>query len=155
LHSSAPVPVVLVVDVDPDTHNLTEGAFGDAECVLLATRSADMALKLAERRPPTVLVVGEKIGGLAYLGERLRRLTPHLHIILLASAERAMDAVSHPQAGVGTVLTKPVDALRFRTAVRTVLRLSAMSAGVDRMHRAGSSPEIPAAQPAQRGKGEK
>lgn len=154
MQSPVPVPVVLIVDVDPDTHALAEGAFAESECVVVGSRSADMALKLAERRPPAVLVVGDRIGGIAYLGERLRRLSPHLHIILLTSVDRAMDAVSHRQAGVGTVLARPVDARRFRATVRTVLRLSAMSAGVKRMHRAESSPSLPAA-PLPRGNREK
>jgi DNA-binding response OmpR family regulator len=152
VQSPAPVPVILIVDVDPDTHTLAEGTFAENECVVLTSRSAEMALKLAERRPPAVLVVGDRIAGLAYLGERLRRLTPHLHIVLLTSADKAMDAVSHRQAGVGTVLARPVDSVRFRATVRTVLRLSAMSAGVKRMHRADSSPSIPVAAPPRSGR---
>src|SRR4051812_20532024 len=74
------VPVVLVVDIDPETHLATDGALPEAECVLVGARSAEMALKLAERRPPSVLVVDGKIGGLSYLAERLRRVTPHLHV---------------------------------------------------------------------------
>jgi DNA-binding NtrC family response regulator len=138
------VPVVLVVDLDPETHLATEGALSETECATLGARTAEMALKHAARRPPSVLVVDAKIGGLAFLTERLRRLSPHLHVVLLVGADHHSDAplpgTAHPaprHQGPTTVLRKPVDRGRYRSTVRTVLRLTAMSEGVHRMRDAG------------------
>lgn len=125
------IPAVLVVDFDPDTHMMLDGALPEAECAIISTRSAEMALKMAERRPPAVLVVDAKLSGLSYLTERLRRLSPHIHHVLLVGVDQQIDA-SRP--GGGSVLRKPLDVSRVRSALRSALRLSAMTAGVKRMH---------------------
>lgn len=127
------VPVVLVVDIDPDTHLASEGALPEAECVVMGARTAEMALKMAERRPPAVLVVDARLGGIGYLTERLKRLSPHLHIVHLVAPDHVVDP-SQKQPGGASLLRKPFEAARFRSTLRTVLRLSAMSAGVKRMH---------------------
>ena len=131
------VPVVLVVDIDPETHLATDGALSEAECVLVNVRSAEMGLKMATRRPPSVLVVDGKIGGLTYLTEKLRRLSPHLHVVILVSSDQPADAHAPRISSPTSLLRKPFDVVRFRSTVRTVLRLSAMSAGVKLMHGAG------------------
>ncbi|APR82296.1 Hypothetical protein A7982_07645 [Minicystis rosea] len=131
------VPVVLVVDIDPETHLATDGALPETECVLVTARSAEMGLKMATRRPPSVLVVDGKIGGLTYLTEKLRRLSPHLHVILLVGADQPADAPAPRISSPTSLLRKPFDVMRFRSTVRTVMRLSAMSAGVKLMHGAG------------------
>jgi CheY-like chemotaxis protein len=137
------VPVVLVVDIDPDTHTLTEGALPETECALVSARSSEIALKMAERRPPAVLVIGDRVSGAVYLTERLRRLAPHLHVVVLTSPDPPQEPglFSHADANAGrtrataaSMLRKPVDPSRFRTTLRTALRLSAMAAGVKRMH---------------------
>lgn len=142
---SETVPVVLIVDVDPDTHSVTDGSMPETECALMSARTTEVALKMAERRPPTVLVVGDRMGGISYLSERLRRLTPHLHVILLASQELPHDTLFTPPdpasarqplraGGATSLIRKPFDSARFRSTLRTVLRLAAMAAGVKRMH---------------------
>lgn len=149
------VPVVLVVDLDPDTHAVAEGALPENECALVSARSPEIALKMAERRPPSVLVIGDRIQGLAYLSERLRRLTPHLHVLLLTSQDQPQEPnpfsapdpaaarASQRAAGVGSVLRKPVDVGRFRSTLRTALRLAAMAAGVNRMRGTSESGSMP------------
>jgi DNA-binding response OmpR family regulator len=135
--------VVLIVDVDPETHLVAEGALPETECVIVGSRSAEMGLKFAERWPPSVLVVDANLGGLGYLTERLRRHSPHLHVVLLLAHDQAIDTALPRQAAGGTVLRKPVDAARLRGTLRTVLRLSKMSAGVKRMHGVGPAPAAP------------
>lgn len=136
---TVPVPVVLVVDVDLETHLVTERSLPETECIHVGARSAEMALKLAERRPPSVLVVDGKIGGLMYLAERLRRLSPHLHLLVLVAPDHKIDPAAPRQPGGTSLLRKPIEAVRYRNTLRTVLRLAAMAAGVKRMHGAGSS----------------
>lgn len=133
------IPIVLVVDIDPDTHIVSDGVLPDTECELVSARSADIALKLAERKPPSVLVISDRIAGIAYVCERIRRISPHLHIVLLTAQEQAPEALPHRGSGFGSTLRKPLDKARLRSTLRTVLRLSAMSAGVSRMHGAGGS----------------
>lgn len=134
-------PVVLIVDLDPETHLITDSALSDAECTFISARTAEMGLKLAERRPPSVLVVDAKLGGFGYLTERLRRLSPHIHLVLLVAPDDSLETASARLGGVGSLLRKPLDVVRFRSTLRTVLRLSAMSAGVKRMRGAGAQEE--------------
>jgi len=126
-------PVVLVVDADPATHLASEGALPETECMVMGARTAEMALKMAERRPPAVLVVDARLGGITYLTERLRRLSAHLHIVHLVASDHVVDPSQRQPGGI-SLLRKPFEAARFRSTLRTVLRLSAMSAGVKRMH---------------------
>lgn len=138
------VPVVLIVDIDPDTHTLSDGALPETECVLVNARSSEIALKMAERRPPAVLVIGDRVAGVSYLTDRLRRLSPHLHVVLLATQDPPQEGglFSHGESSAArlrttaaaSTLRKPVDPARFRSTLRTALRLSAMAAGVKRMH---------------------
>jgi DNA-binding response OmpR family regulator len=132
--------VVLIVDVDPETHLVTEGALTEGECTFIGARSAEMGLKLAERRPPSVLVVDAKLSGFGYLTERLRRISPHIHLVLLVAPDHPVETASARLGGVGSLLRKPLDVVRFRSTLRTVLRLSAMSAGVKRMRGAQDDP---------------
>jgi len=134
---TVPVPVVLVVDVDPETHLVTERSLPETECIHVGARSVEMALKLAERRPPSVLVVDGKIGGLTFLAERLRRLSPHLHLLVLVAHDHTVDPAAPRPPGGTSLLRKPIEAMRYRNTLRTVLRLAAMAAGVKRMHGAG------------------
>ena len=139
------VPVVLIVDADPETHLVADGALPESECAIIGARSAEMGLKLAERRPPSVLVVDAKLGALGYLTERLRRISPHIHIVMLVPPDQATQAAAARLGGVGSMLRKPIEVTRLRSTVRTVLRLSAMSAGIKRMRGAsGHEAEDPA-----------
>jgi DNA-binding response OmpR family regulator len=106
-----------------------------------------MGLKLAERRPPSVLIVDAKLGGFGYLTERLRRISPHIHLVLLVAPDDPVEAASARLGGAGSMLRKPLDTVRFRSTLRTVLRLSAMSAGVKRMRGAHDEHAVPAPLP--------
>ena len=133
------IPFVLVVDTDPATHLIADQALPIGEFPHFSARSVEIALKMAERRPPSVLVVDENVAGFGHLVDKLRALAPHLRVLVLVGHAPTTD-ISARLARLGTVLHKPLEAARFRSMVRTVARLSAMTAGVAQMHVADHSP---------------
>ena len=127
------LPFVLVIDFDPATHLIADQALLPGEFPHFSARAAETALKMAERRPPSVLVVDEGVAGLGHVVEKLRALAPHLRVIVLLNQAPSSE-ISARLARLGSVLHKPLEAGRLRTMVRTVARLSAMTAGVAQMH---------------------
>lgn len=136
------LPFVLVVDTDPATHLVADKALPADEFPHFTARSTETALKMAERCIPSVLVVDESLTGLGHLVDKLRVLAPHLRVLVLVDGAQTTER-SARLARLGSVLHKPLEAARFRTMVRTVARLSAMTAGVAQMHVADHSPAPP------------
>lgn len=133
------LPFVLVVDPDPTTHLIVDQALVAGEFPHFTARSVETALKMAERRVPSVLVVDESVTGLGHLVDKLRALAPHLRVLVLVN-KAPTGELSSRLARLGSVLHKPLEATRFRAMVRTVARLAAMTAGVAEMHVADHSP---------------
>ncbi|MFT3766926.1 MAG: hypothetical protein QM820_15620 [Minicystis sp.] len=62
--------------------------------------------------------------------------------MLLIASDHASDLASPRPTSATTLLLKPLETVRLRSTLRTALRLSAMSAGVKRMHGAGGPAPI-------------
>jgi DNA-binding response OmpR family regulator len=127
------LPFVLVIDLDPATHLIAEKALLPGEFPHFSARTTETALKMAERRAPSVLIVDEGVAGLGHVVDRLRTLAPHLRVIVLLNQAPSLE-ISARLARLGSVLHKPLEAGRLRSMVRTVARLAAMTAGVAQMH---------------------
>ena len=97
---------------------------------------------MAERRAPSVLVVDEDATGIFHFVERVRALAPHLRVLVLVTQAPSVE-ISARLGRLGSVMHKPLEVSRFRTMVRTVARLAAMTAGVEQMHVADHSPAPP------------
>jgi len=122
-------PLVLVIDADPAVHDSVAEALAEIECVLLGARSEALALQLAARRSPSVVIIdAASVAAPADLVRRLQEIVPHIRALVTTG-----DAAGAPLAQLATlgpVLRKPLDPERLRSAVRSLSRLSAMTDGV-------------------------
>jgi DNA-binding response OmpR family regulator len=133
--------VVLLVDADPAVHDLVSRAI-TTECAFLGARTAELALRLAVKRAPAVVILDDQLPETTpdQLFAEIKAQCPGTRAILVTSS-RDPDHTAK-LATMGPVLTKPLDEERLRVAVRAVLRLHAMSAGVERM-KTGEFPALP------------
>lgn len=119
-------PIVLVIDADPMAHDHIADALADEECMILGAGSEAVALRLAERRPPGVVILdAASVRAPAELVQRLQRIAPRL-LALIAIDDASLDGATN-LAAVGAVLCKPLDPEVLQSAVRSSSRLSAMT----------------------------
>lgn len=118
-------PLVLVIDADPATHDEVAESLAEVDCVLLGARSEALALQLAARRfPAIVLIDTASVADPAELFARLQQIVPHVRAVITTAASSG--AVARLVA-VGPVLRKPLDPERLRATIRSLSRLSAMA----------------------------
>lgn len=124
--------IVYFVHRDPVVHDLVEGTLGD-EFVVVGLRSAEQAMRRAQRQPPAVVVLDCEQGDASpeRLVLELRVLVPHLRAVFLADPRDTTR--SFRLSDLGTVLPKRQDLERLRHALRTALRLQGMAEGVERL----------------------
>jgi DNA-binding response OmpR family regulator len=122
-------PVILVIDTDSAAHDRVADALADEHCVLLGARSESLAIYLARRRPPNVVIVdAESVRSPSALVERLQSIVPNLRA--LVTTRNVRDGGVARLGSVGPILPKPIDVDRLQSTVRSLSRLSAMTSGV-------------------------
>ena len=123
--------VVLLVDADPAVHELVARAI-TSECAFLGARNADLAIRLASKRAPAILIIDDQLpeSAEAFYAD-MKASHPNIRAVLLTESRDPEHTAK--LATMGPVLAKPLDEERLRIAVRSALRLYAMSAGVERM----------------------
>jgi DNA-binding response OmpR family regulator len=136
---SDPMPTVLVVDAEPATHELVFAALAD-ECTVMGARSRALGLTIAARRPPDVLILSDALADLGGFVTELRALHRNARFVFLVAPGRPHAEVS-VLAPLGAIVARPVDVERLCGAVRSAVRLGAMSAGVQRMRTGSFSPK--------------
>jgi DNA-binding response OmpR family regulator len=125
-------PIVLVIDAEPAVHDRVGEALAEEECMLLGARSETLALWLAARRPPSVVIIDAgSVPAPAEVLLRLQQIVPHVRALVLTSDP--VESGTARWASVGPVLHKPLDPARLRSTVRSLSRLSAMTSGVAEM----------------------
>ena len=153
---SQPAQVVIVVDRDPAEHERIAAALGGEHAVLGATTSA-AAIKLAEKRPPAVVIVeatGDPGGPAASVGAaealvlELRKRDPHVQAIFVCGP----GAGRPPRlAARGSILVRPTEPAALRDLVTNCLRLKDVAEGVDRLHTgAGRASDVRRSAPTRR-----
>jgi DNA-binding NtrC family response regulator len=126
------LPFVVVVDSDVDVQLLVSEALASAQ--VATAKTADQALRLIQRKPPAVLLVGDNLidSTAEDLVAKARSSAPNVRAILLASGDP--DAATRLGA-MSSLLTKPLDEERVRVAVSNALRLQRMSSTIDRLRK--------------------
>ena len=124
-------PRLLYVEEHADSLELVERLLaGRKYPLLMREQSLDLALKVARRRPPEVMLINLELAGVG-APELMRRLraepATQAAPILALAAEAAPDAiVKGLQAGVFLYLAKPLQAEPFIAAVAYALEFAAV-----------------------------
>lgn len=134
-------PAVLLLERNATVIEAAQRILAD-EVELHVANSLDLALKIAGRRPIVVAVMDATMAGASPLDTvvKLRANRPGLRVVFLA--EPAFD-LDRRYGQLGPVVRKPLVVERFTDVIRNALRLSSMSAGVQRMRTSsGSFPAV-------------
>lgn len=124
--------LILLVDADAQAAEAAAAALVREGEVVIA-RSAAQALRVAGKRPPAVVLIDDELADAtpdALLGE-LRGPLPKLRAAVFTRSRDPKHTSKLSQ--VGHLVRKPIDAGALRTAVKALLRLHGMAAGVARM----------------------
>jgi DNA-binding response OmpR family regulator len=143
-------PLVLLLHRDPVTQEIIAGSLGD-EFEIVAAHTTEQMLRIAERRPPAVAVIEIDVIDRATQLYAQLQARGDVRAIFLVDGNEPRDAWT--LTGLGTVLPKTTDIERLRNAIRKVVRLQAMSAGVERLRTdTGRLPEADSSRPRARGR---
>jgi hypothetical protein len=123
------VYVVLTVDPDLSTHVAVKRAL-PGSCAFLGAKTAELALRLAARRPPSLAIISDLLPppGYADLIAKLRVIEPAMRVMMI-SASRAPSQTG-PLVKLGPLIAKPFVEGRLADAISGVLKLCKMSASV-------------------------
>jgi sigma-B regulation protein RsbU (phosphoserine phosphatase) len=123
---------LLVDDTKANLDVLVEGLKGDHQLSLAL--NGDMALKLAARTPPDLVLLDILMPGMdGYeVCRRLRQspATAEVPIMFLSSLEEVQNKTRGFEAGANDYLTKPFDMLEVKARVRSLLKAKAYSDAV-------------------------
>jgi DNA-binding response OmpR family regulator len=124
--------LILLVDADAHAAEAAAAALVREGEVVIA-RTAAQAVRVAGKRPPAVVLIDDSLPDAtpeALLAE-LRVGAPRLRAAVFT---RSRDPrLTSKLCQVGHLVRKPIDAAALRTAVKALLRLHNMAAGVARM----------------------
>ncbi|MBM4024606.1 MAG: response regulator [Planctomycetes bacterium] len=130
------LPVILVVDDDPQNLELVQAYLEDIECRTEAARDGLEALELVAREKPDLIlldVMMPKMSGF----EVCRRLkedpqTSTIPIIMVTALNEFGDIERGIDSGTDDFVSKPINKLELLTRIRTMLKLKHVT---DRLHR--------------------
>jgi DNA-binding response OmpR family regulator len=132
--------LILLVDADAAAAQAaTRALLRDGEVVV--ARSAAHALRVAGKRQPAVVLIDDELPDAtpgALLAD-LRVAAPQLRAAIFTRSRDPRH--TSKLSPLGPLLMKPIDAVRLRTAVKALLRLREMAAGVARMKTGELPPE--------------
>jgi two-component system response regulator HydG len=135
--SDPSIPVVVVVDDDP-SHRRLVGRWIERSGYQVRefADAASLLSSLDHMLPDAVLldVHMEGMSGLAAL-ERLKRLYPHLPVLMLTADANVPTAVQAIQQGAYDYLTKPVERSKLLTVLRNAVKKHAMAARLRQLER--------------------
>jgi two-component system alkaline phosphatase synthesis response regulator PhoP len=125
--SGRPLPIILVVDDNPQNLELIQAYLEDVECTTVAAYNGMEALELAARKKPDLVlldVMMPKMSGF----EVCRRLknnpdTSTIPIIMVTALSEFGDIERGIDCGTDDFVSKPVNRLELLTRVRTMLKL--------------------------------
>jgi DNA-binding NtrC family response regulator len=117
-------PKVLVVDDDVNILSAFEEFFKKENCEMVATSTAEHALKLIEDENFDLLISDIRLksnsGVTLFLNARI--LKPHLPVIVITGYPDSIDEPTLKSIGADFFLLKPLELDKLRSAVRTCLR---------------------------------
>jgi len=122
------IPLVLLIHSDSEAQDEIVDALGD-EFEVVAARNPEQALRLIDRRLPAVAILETDLVDRATQIYAQLSAKGDVRAIFLVDPAEPRDALT--LTGLGTVLPKGADLDRLRAAVRRMVRLQAMSAGVE------------------------
>lgn len=124
-------PAVLLLERDATVIDAALESFA-GEVEVLVAKTLDLAVRVAARKPPAVVVIDAEMAGTspAETVFRLRAYAPSSRVVFVAAPGFELD---RRYTQLGTVLRKPLTGERLADAIRNALRLQNMSAGVQRM----------------------
>jgi DNA-binding response OmpR family regulator len=134
------LPVILLVDADTTVHDLANEVLGN-EGAVLGARTAPLALRMAGKRSPAVVVIDDELTESTpekFLAD-LRDVSPMVRAALLTRSREPQHTAR--LSTLGPVLVKPLDGDRLLVVVRSLLRLRSMAEGVERM-KTGEFPPV-------------
>jgi DNA-binding NtrC family response regulator len=124
--------IVLLIDADATSVGVATAALGkEAEVVVARTR--EVALLIAGKRPPAVVVIDESLleGPPFRLIQQMLALSPEMRTVVLSSSDDAARA-AHLSL-LGPVLKRPVEPAKLRQLVRRALQFSLMASGIRKL----------------------
>jgi DNA-binding response OmpR family regulator len=126
---NANVYVVLVVDSDVSVHPTVKKALPDS-CAFLGARTAELALRLASKRTPSLALLSDELPspGYADLVAKLREISPSMRVMMLSASREP--AETSRLVKLGPLIAKPIVPGRLVDAIASVLKLCKMSASV-------------------------
>jgi DNA-binding response OmpR family regulator len=133
-HGSSGVPVtaalVLLIHSDSAAQDLIVDELQD-EFEFVQARNGEQALRLVDRRLPAVAVIETDLVDRATQLYAQLQAKGDIRAVFMVDSGEPRDALT--LTGLGTVLPKAADLDRLRHAIRRMVRLQAMSAGVERL----------------------
>ena len=126
------LPLILLVDADAHAADAAAAALVREGEVVIA-RNAAQAVRVASKRPPAVVLLDDELPDATpqVLLADLRAAVPKLRAAVFTRSRDPKHTSKLSQ--VGHLVRKPIDAGALRTAVKALLRLHNMAAGVARM----------------------
>lgn len=122
---SAPRPLVLVADDDPDIVTLVRLRLDRLGCEVVTAAAGDEALRLARSRPPDLAVLDVSMPGLTGLAvcDALRRepATRGVRVLLLSARAQEADRERGLAAGADGYMTKPFSPRALAERVQVLL----------------------------------
>jgi DNA-binding NtrC family response regulator len=121
---SALLPKVLVLDDDVNILAAFEDFFKKEQCTMVATSTAEEALKLIEEQRFDLLITDIRLksnsGVTLFLNARI--VDPHLPVIVITGYPETIDETTLKSIGADFFLLKPLELDKLRTAVRACLQ---------------------------------
>lgn len=156
-HPLAALPTVLVVDDEPELRSLLVEYLARYGFVVQAADGAEQARMLVTAAPPRVAILDLNMpgeNGLS-LARWLREAHPTVAIVMLTTANEAIDRVVGLEMGADDYVGKPFELRELLARVRAVLRRSPHAPGatlaavpVEALLGTPGAPDVPATDPA-------
>ncbi len=130
------LPIILVVDDEPDVRDMLQEALTDMGCEVLTAASGREALQAMERGAPDLVITDVHMRGMS--GVELCaaiKADPRLQLIpvvILTAVADLDDRVAGLAAGADDFFAKPVDFLELRTRVGALLKVKALLSELER-----------------------
>src|ERR1700728_586345 len=124
---------ILIVDDDPDVHHLLTTALKETDCYIESAFDGLEGLKKVEDAPWDLLITDVIMGGMDGLEllERVRRIRPHMPVVVMTVDSTAEKIVSAIRGNAFAWFSKPFAAQAVRDMVESALTASRLECDIE------------------------
>jgi CheY-like chemotaxis protein len=130
---TAPLKCALIVDADPDVTGVLSDVLKSEDWTIVHAADNQAILNLIESGPFDLIITGARTTGIedVYLLRKIRRVRPHVRLIILTDQSTPADVVAAMREGAFSYFSKPFSARSLTEMVRSATLEPAWDDGIE------------------------